>query len=287
VTAYTNGGTSNYNGLLLTFKHTGNGFTGQVSYTYSHALDTVSNGGSGEPFNGNSVVNQLTPSLSTLNLNYASADYDVRHNVVGDFVYEEPTHFSNRYEDFAAAGWIVGVKTYARTGEPYSVTNSESIGSFYNDGTTLLPEKLASHLTDTCAGQPHAATLTPCLNTTDYLAPDPAYDPKNPQSTAPQYLTQNTFGNIARNSFRGPHYVDTDLSLNKRLVNTEKLKFMLGSTAFNVFNHPNFGSPNGAIGTGTFGLITSTLAPPTSPYGSFQGAAVTQRVLVIHGRLTF
>ena len=31
----------------------------------------------------------------------------------------------------------------------------------------------------------------------------------------------------------------------------------------------------------------ATVAPPTSPYGSFQGAAVTQRLMVIHGNLTF
>jgi len=52
-------------------------------------------------------------------------------------------------------------------------------------------------------------------------------------------------------------------------------------------NNVNFANPGGTYGSAGFGLITGTNAPPTSPYGSFQGAAVTQRVLQIHGKLTF
>jgi hypothetical protein len=98
---------------------------------------------------------------------------------------------------------------------------------------------------------------------------------------------QTDFGNIPRNSLRAPHFADTDLSLQKTLVNSERLKFYLGGNAYNVFNHPNFGAPNGTFGSSTFGVIGSTLAPPTSPYGSFQGAAVTQRIIQLHGKIVF
>jgi hypothetical protein len=54
-----------------------------------------------------------------------------------------------------------------------------------------------------------------------------------------------------------------------------------------VFNHANFANPGSTVGSSTFGVISGVQAPPTSPYGSFQGAAVTQRVLVVHGRFTF
>jgi hypothetical protein len=62
---------------------------------------------------------------------------------------------------------------------------------------------------------------------------------------------------------------------------------MLGAQAYNIFNHPNFSNPNTTLGVGSFGTITSVQAPPTSPYGSFQGAAVTQRILVVTGKVTF
>ena len=53
---------------------------------------------------------------------------------------------------------------------------------------------------------------------------------------------------------------------------------------FNIFNEAHFSNPSGSFSpttTTTFGQITSTEAPPTSPYGSFQSAAVTQRVLQV------
>jgi hypothetical protein len=37
----------------------------------------------------------------------------------------------------------------------------------------------------------------------------------------------------------------------------------------------------------TFGHIFGTLSAPTSPYGSFQGSGVTQRIVVIHGKFLF
>jgi hypothetical protein len=273
VTAYTNNGVSNYDGMQLTLKHTGHGFTGQISYTWSHDLDTVSNGGEGENWNFTSVTNQITPNLSKLNLNYSNADYDIRNNVVGDFVYDEPFHFSNYLENSLFGGWIASAKTYARGGSPFSVNNVETLGQYYNLGTFLSPDKFVSHLTNTCGNSPHAATLSPCLQSTDYF--DAAGDP------------QTDFGTVRRNSYRGPHYFDTDFSLSKLIVKAENLKFSIGGDAYNVFNHPNFAAPNPILQLGTFGLITSTAAPPTSPYGSFQGAQVTQRVLQVHAKIAF
>jgi len=271
VTAYTNNANSNYNGVSTTWKHTGNGFTGQLSYTYSHALDVVSNGGAGLGFNAGSVLNQVTPNLSTKNLNYSSADYDVRNNLVGDVVYEEPHHFANRLEGFVAGGWIVGIKTYYRSGQPFSVVNSNLLAGFPNLGTSLMPDLVAAHATDTCTSNPHAAAnLTlPCLNASDYSS------------------SQADFGNVARNSFRGPHYANTDLNLSKKLYQSDRINFLIGGNAYNVFNHPNFAPPNNVLGPSNFGQISGTVAPPTSPYGSFQGAAVTQRVVQVHAKLTF
>jgi hypothetical protein len=278
VTAVTNAGTSNYNGLQVTYKRSGGGFTGQLSYTYSHALDDVSNGGSGEYFNGGSVTAQLTPNLNTLNLNYSNADYDVRHNLTGDLIYTERKKFSNFALNEAAGGWTVGIKTYARSGEPFSVTNGTDLSGFTNLGGTLMPDRATGVTTfkDTCNKPEGAingnATGATCLSAANFN-----------YGTTPQ----TNFGNVRRNSFYGPHYTDTDLLVTKSLVNLEKIKFEIGGNAYNVFNHPNFAAPASALGLNGFGTITGTVAAPTSPYGSFQGAAVTQRIVQVHGKLTF
>jgi Carboxypeptidase regulatory-like domain len=110
VTAYTNDGHSNYNGGMITYKRTGGGLTGEVSYTWAHSMDDVSNGGEGLPFNGGSVLTQITPSLGAGNLNYSNSDYDVRDDLVGDLVYEEPFKFSNGIVNELAGGWVLGGK---------------------------------------------------------------------------------------------------------------------------------------------------------------------------------
>jgi hypothetical protein len=67
----------------------------------------------------------------------------------------------------------------------------------------------------------------------------------------------------------------------------ERAKFAIGAQTYNILNHPNFLNPSGSVTAGAFGKITSTATPPTSPYGSFQGSAVSGRVLVVTGKFTF
>jgi hypothetical protein len=235
----------------------------------------VSNGGEGEYFNGGSVTNQLTPNIGPGNLNYSNSDYDIRNNLTGDLVYEEPFKSPNKILDGIAGGWVLGAKTYYRGGEPYNVVNGAVLGSFHNLGSTLMPD-LASGvsrgmLTNGAASNPHSCVDKTCLDVTQFGDAG----------------SQADFGNLPRNSLFGPHYVDTDMNVMKRIIKAEGLTFKLGLNFYNLFNHANFASPAGDISSGAFGQITGTVAPPTSPYGSFQGAAVTQRLMVIHGNLSF
>jgi len=276
VNSFTNNARSNYNGLSISYTHQGNGVTGHLSYTYSHDLDDTSNGGvaGNEPYNAGSLAKQLTPSLiGAGNLNYSNADYDIRNDLVGDVVYEEPYKVHNAFINPLVSGWVIAGKEYYRSGEPFSVLNSNAIAGFpvlAGLGSTLLAQANATGLTNSCGSNPHAAVNAQCLDATQYVG-----------------AAQNTFGNVRRNAFYGPHYADTDLTLTRQVVKKEGVKFVVGAQSYNIFNHPNFGNPGNTLGTGNFGLISNTQAPPTSPYGSFQGAAVTQRLLVVTGKITF
>ncbi|HKF49071.1 MAG TPA: carboxypeptidase regulatory-like domain-containing protein [Terracidiphilus sp.] len=275
ISEFTNNAHSNYNGLQFNVKHNGHGLAGEVSYTWSHALDDVSNAGVGLPWNGGSVTNQASPSLSgPLTLNYSNSDYDIRHNITGDVVYHEPYKSSNIALNSLLGGWVVGGKTYWRTGEPYSVESSQ-IGNYGQLGSVLMAQTVSGSsrgLTNLAPGNAHSCAINGnCLDPTQYVAAG----------------SQTTFGNLRRNALAGPHYVNTDLNLLKDVYKHERMGFQIGASAYNVFNHANFAPPGSVIGSSTFGVISSVVAPPTSPYGSFQGAAVTQRVLVVKGRLTF
>ena len=80
---------------------------------------------------------------------------------------------------------------------------------------------------------------------------------------------------MPRNSFFGPGYFNTDLSVHKSFSFTEAVKLRLGVDAFNLFNHANFANPNSDVAGGGLGQITATVTPPSSPYGSFMGSAVS------------
>ena len=73
------------------------------------------------------------------------------------------------------------------------------------------------------------------------------------------------------------------MTLQRSFTIREKLKFVFGIQAYNVLNHANFANPSGTLTSGAFGTITSTLGPPTSIYGTGQGASVSGRLAVLTG----
>ncbi len=276
VTELTNGGYSNYDAATLQFRRSfAYGFQGQISYTWSHALDTISNNGTGEPYSFCSGCSMTVLSTPSIRNNYASSDYDIRHNLLADFIWDMPWKPHNRLFYNVLGNWTLASKFFARTGTPFSVYDqllagalSPTInGTSATGGGVLLASALGSVNTNCGRG----AVNTACFTSSQFVAPE----------------TETTFGNLGRNAFRGPGYFDIDTSLFKNINITEKLRFQFGATAGNLMNHPHFQNPVGNIATAGLGLINSTVEQPTSAYGSFQGSAVSGRVLVLSGRFQF
>jgi len=123
VTEYTTPGISNYNGVVVSFRRRFTGFGNglfQVNYTYGHALDEVSNGGLAEFTAGSSDFPQNPFNLRS---GYGAADYDVRHSLNANYVWQLPvrTMLRGRGPDFLVRGWRVSGTIFARTGFPYTV----------------------------------------------------------------------------------------------------------------------------------------------------------------------
>jgi outer membrane receptor protein involved in Fe transport len=269
ITDLTNNGWSNYHGMSLSYRRgMAYGITGQFSYTWSHSLDTISNGGLGEYFSAqDSLTSQIDP-LNVRRLNYSNSDYDIRHTVTADFLWEIPAKFQQKALQNILGGWSLGTKWYARTSTPFSVYNSSLAGRVSAAlGGTILAE-LAGPVQTSCTS---AAVDTACFTAKSF------------QTTA----SQKTFGNLPRNSFRGPGYFDADMSIYKAIKFAERATLTLGGSAYNMFNHPNFANPDQNVAAGGLGLISSTVTPPASPYGSFQGSAVSGRVIVLTGKFSF
>lgn len=269
VTDLSNNGWSNYSGLTASYRRAfGYGFQGQMGYTWSHALDTVSNGGLTLFFSGDSLTSQ-NDALNLRRLNYSNADYDIRHNFVADFLWELPVKSSNKLVSNVFGGWALAGKIFARTGTPFSVINSRIAGRLgASVGGNVLAALLDGNIQTSCG---HANIDKACFTTSQFAT----------------LTSQTSFGNLPRNSFRAPGYTDVDTSVYKTIAIHERAKFILGASAFNLMNHPNFTSPAFNVAVGGLGLISSTVSAPTSPYGSFQGSAVSGRVLVLTGKFQF
>src|SRR6185437_7170654 len=107
VNSYQTGAVSNYNGVSVVLtKRFANWVAGHASYTWSHGLDEVSNGGF-VPFGDGSLQAQINP-LSLRANNYGNSDYDIRHNFAADFVVAPKFHLGNRLVNALANGWNLG-----------------------------------------------------------------------------------------------------------------------------------------------------------------------------------
>jgi hypothetical protein len=182
--------------MLINFRRAfAHGFQGQISYTWSHALDTISNGGIVN-FGVDSLMWQINSS-SLRSLNYSNADYDVRHNLTGDFIWEMPLKLSNRFMDTIFGRWSVGTRLSAHTGTPISVYNG-AVSPSASFGGVVLADVVDPNIRTVCG---HSAIDTPCF-TTNQFAPA---------------ATQADLGNLPRNSFRGPGFFNVDSSLFKAI----------------------------------------------------------------------
>jgi hypothetical protein len=199
-----------------------------------------------------------------------NADYNVGNNFNANYTWTVPTHFQTGVLKRTLGGWSVGGVVLARTGFPLSVVNS-SLRSTYTSNTSgigtvsILADWIGS-TRSSCTGPD-----VPCFSQSQFLG------------TA----RQTNFGNLARNSFRGPGYFDTDLSFNKNIAATERFKVMVGASFFNVLNHTNFDLPANNLSAGNFGQIISTVNPFSSAYGNFTGAQVSGRVIVLNIKTQF
>ena len=274
---YYSGAVSNYNGLTASFSQRMTyGFSVQASYTWSHAMDEVSNGGvGGTPFNfgtAPSLQYQINPACFRCN-NYSNADYDLRSYFSASYVWQTPWKFGNKFVNGAFGGWMISQNFFARTGLPFTVMNGENeiLGYSAPIYGVIGPANVVTGGQGACGGPANFVTGTACLNGNNFNTSD----------------VNGDFPNQKRNQFRGPGFFDSDLSVMKNFKLTERMAFGVGANFYNIFNHPNFDLPDNVLGDSTFGNTLTTVLPPTGPYGSFFANLPSARVIQFQGKLTF
>jgi len=308
VQQYWSNAISNYNGMVVSFDKRVSGWGSgllQVNYTYGHALDEVSNGGLGQFAFGSNLSPQDGRNLRG---SYGAADYDVRHSVNGNYVWEVPFKklLRGHGPDALAQGWQVSGVVIARTGFPYTVFDSGESGALSNDNffgpIYAVPVGPIGSQGSCGKGAVEPSAPHPCLPSQVQQDGSPSPGALFVQSECETgFNTGNLPGpngpcsgpNVTfaqgRNRFRGPGYVTTDLAIMKStsIPHWENGVFTVGFQFFNLFNHPNFGFPDNSISDTTFGRIFYQEQPPTSVLGSGLNANVSGRMIQVKAQLRF
>ena len=253
-------GRSNYHAMIVSLrKRFSRGYQFDVNYTLAKSEDMGSNVERGSSFGnfgagGNSgfLVNSFDPEL-----NYGTSDFDLRHQVNVNGLFDLPFGHSRRYGadvpgfvNLFIGDWSVAGLSRWTSGFPFNVANCRSCWAtnwnVQGNASLVNPGQL------------------PDTKTTDNVVdhrPSPFPDP----AAAVKFYRFSLPGEQGvRNALRGDGYFTIDLSLSKGFelpFAEHRLRFRWD--VFNVTNTPMF-DVNGAAMTPdrltTFGQYTSTLA---------------------------
>jgi hypothetical protein len=293
VTQLETGANSHYNGLQLTgAKRVGHGLQLNANYTFSHCLDTISNGG----FLSFSSAGILSPLPGDLGRQYGDCDYDIRHSFNASYVYELPFKANARWLNHAVGGWQISGTAFFHTGVPFTALSAP----YTANGNGILQgggPQFASVMTGVplYTTQPVAGVTQP--GTVQWLNPNAfvsTVDPSTGACAGGDTPAHCQFGDLGRNTLRGPWFTWSDLYLTKKLSLTEHVSLRIEGQFFNVFNHPNFALPSVVAGipgrpatqTG-FGAISHTTSPPTGLLGVGLGGDNSPRMIALRMRLEF
>jgi len=246
------------------------------NYAWSHANDESEGL---DPFNlhtNSSILFQEDP--FNLRRNYGPADWDVRHYISGNFVWDLPVRRALMGHGWKPLvdGWEVSGTVFARTGLPYTVTDAAQTGAF--SGADSYGGTIFAQFTGTSIGQAYVGCGAPG---------EPKVCLSNSTFNVPGHLAG--FATTNRNAFYGPKFFDSDVTIMKKtkIPGFERGELGIGFQMFNIFNHPNFDQPIQDISNSSFGKIVAEAASPTSILGSFLGGDNSPRLIQLKLQFTY
>ena len=235
------GASSNYNSLQVQLtKRFSSGLSFTSAFTWGKELDYATGGDD----------NGGVPFFINFRRNYAPGDFDRAKNFEQTFNYELPAgrghaHFNSGVGDAVLGGWrLTGIVSMV-SGLPFTVTA--------NGGTLNTPgTQQDGSITGSLQVAHHIGPGNQWFNTGNFTQPAGC-----PGSTTP--CPNPGLGNTGRNQFRGPGYVQDNVSIAKKFTIYRELNLETRVDAVQLSNSPQFGLPNGSMTSSNFGQITGTL----------------------------
>ncbi len=218
---------SNYNSMQTSInRRFSRGLLLRMSYTWSKALGTISD---------DQNFARIDKKFDYL---YGPQNFDRRHNLNFNWVYETPKLTHNKYLGYVANNWqLSGIYRY-QSGAPYTI--GFSVAGYGNQNLTGSPTEGARIGLLGSPGSGHGSDLYKQFDVTVFQAPS----------------VGSTGLESGRNYLTLPPINNWDLSLSKRFVFHERYRFEARLDAFNAFNHTQF---NGINSTANFASPGSTV----------------------------
>jgi Carboxypeptidase regulatory-like domain/TonB dependent receptor len=232
---------SNYNaGQIEVEKRLGYGLSFQTNYTWSHALNDFGPNGQNALF-GIVGINTCGCGRS-LDYGPDAGDDSNVFRLSGLYAFHHlPV---NGITDKVANGWNLSFITNWQSGFPFTsfAEDDNSFSAMGND----RPDITVANISDTklSTRRSHAALINEWFNTTDFV---------------PNAI--GTYGNIGKDSMRGPRLFTTDFALLKTGKVGERVSYEFRAEFYNAFNNVNFGAPDAGLTDSNFGQISSAGDP--------------------------
>ena len=245
-------GTSSYHAMNLALtKRARSGLAFKSSYTWGKVLDTNSAILSG------SADNEPPTVLNRFNrrLDKGVASFSLLHQFNTNFSYQLPLGNGRAFGSGATGwaekligGWQWNAIFSATGGFPFTPTVGSNRSGNGDSRNPDVPNWNPNFKGNVILG------VDEFKKTGRYFDPNAFLPP-----------VAGTFGNVGRDSFRGPGMWNVDTSLFKRIPLKEQVNLQFRAEVFNALNHPNFGHPNLIVFSGsdissTAGVITNTIA---------------------------
>ena len=279
-------GAGNYHGLQLSANRSvGNNLLVTLAYTWSHTMDN-SNGAFKTNGNGNAGAGGrffiLPGGVPGFRLNYGSSDQNQPNVFAGSVVYNLPFGHGQQFGNGVAGamnqvigGWQLNSIVILDGGTPFDI-NTSGIGNIDNRADVISYKRVSRSLV---GGSSNSNNRTFFSGT--YGVPTQATNGSG-----------NTFytraGNVERNQFLGPGYYAVNFGIFKDFAITERVKFQLRAQAYNLFNTPQFTSPDSDIHDGVAQPNGTYTTGPGFSFGSINSVRQqSERQLEFAARVNF
>ena len=225
-----------YHSMQASLRHRlSRGLSIDAAYTYGHAIDDVTD----------TPLNTPGPQDSNnLKAERGNGSRDIRHNLSFSLLYDLPIGPGRAFFGHKSgvvgqlwAGWQVNGLGILRTGIAQTVELGGESPSGNLNTINQRPDRVAG-----VSSLPAKRSIDQWLNRAAFAEP-----------------RRGTFGNLGRNTERGPGFAQFDFSLLKTTKLDERKRLQFRAEFFNVPNHPNFAVPSAVFhNETTFGKVLNT-----------------------------